>query len=397
MRCLLTQTCLVTIAAFRILVASTSGHGGGFTCGHASEGYKRVVSSADFHGDWVHATEHLKALGIADDGKWIGRDATFVYTGDIVDRGDHGKALWELMFALQDEAPASGGRVVLLLGNHEIMNLQQNLHYVSSGDFRAYGGRSERIRSWAPDGTIGRELRQRGKAGVVVADVVYVHAGLLPKILSEFAPGSSGEDAVDFLNDRVGMVLKGDASAIRSSRSSLLAEEGPFWTRTLTLEDEGTACPLLEKTLKTLKVRRMIVGHTPQRDGNITMRCGGRLLLADTFMSQAYTLSAAASVQNEAAVEFYGNSSVASAVYPKRRDGSCIALPLAPESLEETFANNSFRGPSIEDIAASMWAVSARPNVVLMCAGAGFCGILLSVTSRKCIGSLRSTHQNKLF
>merc|ERR1719352_1507612 len=99
-----------------------------------------------------------------------------------------------------------------------------------------------------------------------------------------------------------------------------------MWTRYLALEDEALACPLLEQSLSLLGARRMIVGHTIQASGDITPRCGGRLIMSDTMMSQAYTKDAAKSAHNEAALEFYGNSEIVRAIYPQRKS-ACAALP----------------------------------------------------------------------
>lgn len=67
----------------------------------------------------------------------------------------------------------------------------------------------------------------------------------------------------------------------------MLMDRGPFWTRSLGMSPEAVACPLLDPVLERLGARRMVVGHTPQRFGDISARCDGRLLVADTFMSQA--------------------------------------------------------------------------------------------------------------
>lgn len=308
------------------------------TCGsHTGFGStSRVVSVADLHGDWTHAVEHLTALGILANGQWAGGSATFVFTGDMVDRGDHGKALWELMFQLQDEAPHDGGRVVLLLGNHELMNLLGDERYVSSGDYLTYGGTDERARSWAPTGQLGRQLRSRCKAAAMVADVVYVHAGLLPVTLSKFAPGLVGQQALEALNLRVSELLKSENT--EESESLLFGEDGPFWTRDFALRSEADVCPLLEQTLGILGARRMVVGHTGQWDGDVRTRCGGRFILADTLMSEAYTRNDSESQRRLSAVEFYGDSHTTAAVYSKRHGEHCVELPLVAlaEGCKET-------------------------------------------------------------
>jgi 3',5'-cyclic AMP phosphodiesterase CpdA len=59
---------------------------------------------------------------IDDNSKWIGGKDTLVQTGDIVDRGAYALDIYKLMRDLRSEADNAGGKVVSILGNHEVMN-----------------------------------------------------------------------------------------------------------------------------------------------------------------------------------------------------------------------------------------------------------------------------------
>ncbi|HVS66636.1 MAG TPA: metallophosphoesterase [Thermoanaerobaculia bacterium] len=84
----------------------------------------RVVAIGDIHGDLEAVTEILSRVGLVDEsGSWSGGDAVLVQTGDFLDRGADVRGVMDLLRRLQEQAPASGGRVVVLLGNHEAMNL----------------------------------------------------------------------------------------------------------------------------------------------------------------------------------------------------------------------------------------------------------------------------------
>lgn len=84
----------------------------------------RIIAVGDVHGSIDGITAILKAAGLIDDSrKWIGGKATFVQTGDYTDRGDHVRAVLDLLMSLEDQAKEAGGRAVSLLGNHEVMNL----------------------------------------------------------------------------------------------------------------------------------------------------------------------------------------------------------------------------------------------------------------------------------
>ena len=69
---------------------------------------------------------------------WAGGKVTFVQTGDLIDRGPKPREVMDLMMALEKEAAKSGGRVVSLLGNHEMMNLMGDLRYVTPANYASF-------------------------------------------------------------------------------------------------------------------------------------------------------------------------------------------------------------------------------------------------------------------
>lgn len=84
----------------------------------------RVVAIGDVHGSLDGLRAVLKAAGLIDAaGHWSGGAATLVQTGDVTDRGADVRGAFDLLMALQREAPKTGGRVLPVLGNHEAMNL----------------------------------------------------------------------------------------------------------------------------------------------------------------------------------------------------------------------------------------------------------------------------------
>jgi hypothetical protein len=85
---------------------------------------ERIVAIGDIHGNYDGFVSILQRAGLVDDDvHWIGGDTTFVQTGDIFDRGLEVFEVLDLLMRLQEEAAAAGGEVIVLLGNHEGMNL----------------------------------------------------------------------------------------------------------------------------------------------------------------------------------------------------------------------------------------------------------------------------------
>lgn len=306
---------------------------------------RRIISVADLHGDFVHTCQILQSLGImGEDGAWTGGNTVLIQTGDVTDRGDESGLIYRALFRLQDEAPKSGGEVILLLGNHELMNMQGDFRYATRGDSeslgvitsavaplhcvrdarcfgkwvtRRSGGRKE---AFSPEGWLGQGLRRRFKVVAVIGPehglqhpVVYVHAGILPQLLDQVGASSTDSTAevVEKINASFLKLLAGNEASIRKFNTPLFGDDGPVWTRRFALfNDERTVCKELQRSLNTIGADRMVVGHTAQSDGKIHHRCGGRFILADTYISQAYT-----GVSHPSALEVAQNGR-ATALYP---------------------------------------------------------------------------------
>ena len=89
---------------------------------------KRIVAVGDLHGDLAHTLRVLRAAKIVDHrAQWIGKTATLIQTGDIVDRGTDTIALYRLFDTLRVQAAQTGGEVISLLGNHEVRKVFQQM------------------------------------------------------------------------------------------------------------------------------------------------------------------------------------------------------------------------------------------------------------------------------
>ena len=107
--------------------------------GAAPSGADRIVAIGDVHGDLEALVLILQRAGLIDQQRrWSGGAATLVQVGDFTDRGPQVRAVMDLLMALEKQAPKSRGRVVVLLGNHEVMNLIGDLRYVAAEDYADY-------------------------------------------------------------------------------------------------------------------------------------------------------------------------------------------------------------------------------------------------------------------
>ena len=87
----------------------------------------RVVAIGDIHGAIGQFRLLLEIVELTDSSqRWTGGRTTLVQTGDFLDRGAGVRAVLDLLMRLETEASDAGGRVIVLLGNHETMNLMAN-------------------------------------------------------------------------------------------------------------------------------------------------------------------------------------------------------------------------------------------------------------------------------
>ncbi len=190
----------------------------------------RLLAVGDIHGDFDALVAILQESGVIDHQYlWTGGNATLVQTGDILDRGPIDRLVMDLLMDLEKVAPKSDGRFIVLLGNHEVMNLMGDLRYVAPQTYLSFADdksekrrqeayqdyvkllkrraqaldeqtqvTSESERQWMqahplgfveyrkalePKGKYGRWLRER-PAIVQIADTIFLHGGIHPNLAS---------------------------------------------------------------------------------------------------------------------------------------------------------------------------------------------------------------------
>jgi hypothetical protein len=112
-----------------------------------------VVAIGDVHNDFDDFVAILEHTGLIDEQyQWTGGKTTLVQVGDLLDRGPKPREVMDLMVTLEKEAAPAGGRVVSLLGNHEVMNIMGDLRYVTPANYASFAdGNSERRQKAAYD------------------------------------------------------------------------------------------------------------------------------------------------------------------------------------------------------------------------------------------------------
>ena len=235
---------------------------------------KRVVAIGDLHGDLGGTRSALKAAGALDaSDNWVGGDLVIVQTGDILDRGDDESKIYDLLDKLTAQAKAAGGDIVLLDGNHELMNTALDFRYVTPGGMRDFGG--DREKAFAPGGAWAKRLA-RYNVVAIVDGTVYSHAGVLGDWVTQ----------LDAINIDSRCWLDGQAGGASEPPLALTSDDSPVWTRAYGIAGSED-CAALSAVLAKLGAKRMVVGHTVQQQG-ITNACDGTLWRIDVGLAAGY-------------------------------------------------------------------------------------------------------------
>jgi hypothetical protein len=137
-----------------------------------AQGDARIVAIGDIHGEIEGFKAILKAAGLTDaTGHWAGGRTQFIQTGDYTDRGEGTRAVLDLLMALEPRARGAGGRALILLGNHEVMNLIGDLRDVTPQIYATFADASsekKRTQAWEQYARIGAQKLAKGEAVAAV-------------------------------------------------------------------------------------------------------------------------------------------------------------------------------------------------------------------------------------
>ncbi|OUM61453.1 hypothetical protein PIROE2DRAFT_35723, partial [Piromyces sp. E2] len=211
---------------------------------------KRVVAVGDIHGDFKKLMKVLLTAKLVDrKGNWIAKDTVLVQTGDLIDRGSDTILIFDLMMKIKEQAKKHNSVVYMLLGNHEIMNLQEDFRYVTRGDVMSFGGMANRRKEFSMDGRYGKLLRNEMNATMIVDDTLFVHAGLV-SVYAKYG--------VDQMNKHVHYVLQ-TYPPEQLFYAPLFNNNGPFWTRFMSMGPEEPMCEELKMVMDIMKVYKIIL------------------------------------------------------------------------------------------------------------------------------------------
>lgn len=189
--------------------------------------------------------------------EWLFGNGRLVIAGDLFDRGRDVTALLWLLYKLEDEAAAKGGRVHVILGNHDIMNLSGDFRYVDKKYFDYAELMQSKYDSLYNENTeLGRWLRSKNIIEKI-GKVLVLHGGISPEI-------NALRLSVDSINalcrPYYALAHQRDKIPVQV-RPFFSGQSSPFWYRGYFLSSQSSE-QLVDSTLDFYQVKRIIVGHT---------------------------------------------------------------------------------------------------------------------------------------
>lgn len=329
---------------------------------HILQPTDRTIAIGDVHGDRNVVIKSLKLPKLIEDAdkesddtvkfagkfyRWIGGNTQVVQVGDQIDRcrpvGDQNckdpnttpndeasdRIILHFYKDLNKVAMKHGGRVISLLGNHELMNVIGNMKYVSYKnimDFadeddpenveKALNKRKAEFKN-VYDGKIhdpeklNRFLACTRVSAVIIGNVLFVHGGVVKKISEKYGIADINLVVRKWLLGKVEDELVADIVKTGKSVKDLNvkkevnyligSKDSIFWNRFLgyipmdingnepNTKTKAECDKLLKPVFKAYNIGSIVIGHTPQTKlGGMNSACGGRIWRVDIGASKAF-------------------------------------------------------------------------------------------------------------
>lgn len=236
---------------------------------------EQMLVVSDIEGNFTaFKTLLLTGKVIDSEFKWTFGKGHLVLLGDFVDRGlSVTECLW-LIYKLEAEAEAAGGKVHFILGNHEVLNMAGNAQYVRKKYMENAALMRESFdRLFDTHSELGRWMRTKN-AVEKIGDYAFCHGGISPQLVST---GFTMQDINRISRQYLGIPF--ESLTNEAALSIFDVKTGIFWYREiakgLATQAEVTAA------LSYIGAQKIVLGHTLQPE--ISAYYSGRVICVDLY------------------------------------------------------------------------------------------------------------------
>lgn len=216
----------------------------------------KMLVISDIEGNFEALRKLLIVSQVIDeDLNWIFGKDHVVFTGDFVDRGNMVTEVLWFIYMLEEKAKAAGGYVHYVLGNHEIMNMSNDLAYVHG----RYLQHAQLMNTYytdlfGPNAELGRWLATKNVVERV-GNVLFAHGGISAYMNMLSIP-------LKELNDLTRKYYTDTTYKYSDDRLDVIYSDfGPFWYRNY-YKAPRASVEQIDSTLDIYKVKHIATGHT---------------------------------------------------------------------------------------------------------------------------------------
>ena len=254
----------------------------------------KVIVMGDIHGQYQRMVKMLKSAGVIDNNlNWIWGDGHLVFVGDVFDRGEGVmESLW-LIYNLEKKAEKYDGKVHLLIGNHEMMIINNDIRYIAN----KYYSLTSNLNINYPElfstrSILGKWIRTKNVVEII-GETMFVHAGISPELAAK-------KLSISEINSSFREYLYSEPDTLVPDLSRLLkGSYGPVWYRGyLTSRSNYNKIKQddLEAILDQYGVKHVVIGHTEV--DNINRVCNGKVIPVNIPLANKSIIEQALLIEN---------------------------------------------------------------------------------------------------
>ena len=219
---------------------------------------EKLIAISDIEGCFKEFKDFLIANKVMDKHyKWTFGKGHLVTVGDFFDRGlQVTQTLW-LIYSLEEQAKKAGGKVHFILGNHDLMNMNNDFRYVRKKyleNAKLIG--QEYFDFYKPNTELGRWLATKNILEKI-GDYIFVHAGI-SKEVSDLNMGVEGINMYArgyYFHNREAAL-----GADPVGKTIYMFGKSPMWYRGYGKETIDKA--EFAAIAQNMKAKKFVIGHT---------------------------------------------------------------------------------------------------------------------------------------